>query len=139
MPAASASRKSFTALPALSDREALAARSAGLVAFDAVCEARLRAFCCRPRASPPFLAAARRLLAEALCEPLEDEPRERLEDDFVDRLEELLVDRLEELLVDRLEELRGEADPLRELDADRDEPDFRAAPPPLLLEELLRV
>jgi hypothetical protein len=42
-------------------------------------------------------------------------------------------------LVDRLAELRDDADALRELDDPPDEPDFRAAPPPLLLEELLRV
>jgi hypothetical protein len=110
-------------LPALSERPARAALSAGFVAVEAACEARLRAFCWRPRASPPFFAAARRLLAGAPCDLLDEELRERLADD----------------LVDRLAELRDDADALRELDDPPDEPDFRAAPPPLLLEELLRV
>lgn len=145
MPAASDSRKSRTALLALSDRDALAARCAGFVVFDAVWEARLRAFCWRPRASPPFFAAARRLLADAL-ERLDDFV-ERLEDradplDLVGRLEEDFVERLDELLAaaDRPRELEPE---LRELDEDlpeldplRDEPDF--LPPPLFPELLLR-
>lgn len=76
MPWARASRKSLTALPAESEPDARAALWAGWVALVAVLPACLRAVCWRPRAWPPFFAAARRLAA--LCERPEerdDEPR----------------------------------------------------------------
>src|SRR5687768_15915664 len=85
MPAASASRKSFTALLALSDPDARAARSAGRVVRDAACEALLRAFCCRPRAWPPFRAAARRLVADAPWDLLDEALLERLEEERDER------------------------------------------------------
>lgn len=101
IPVASASRKSRTALPALSEPVAPAARWAGRVLLLAACDARLRARCWRPRASPPFFAAARRLAAELL----EVEERERAEE--LERLDERPeLDRPE---VERLDE-RPEAE-----------------------------
>ena len=128
MPAASASRKSFTALLALSDPDARAARSAGRVVRDAACEARLRAFCCRPRACPPFRAAARRLVADAPCDLLDDALLERLEDERDERPDDPrdAVLRPRELE----DELPEPDDVLREPDEPRDEPDLRAAAAP---------
>ncbi len=123
----SASRNSatvFASTPAL---------RAGREAVRAVVFAALRAFCWRPRACPPFLAAAVRLA---------DDEREL--DDFA-LVERLLPDALlpDALLPDDLlaDALLPDADLLRELaeerlrlDADRlpDPPDFALRDPPLL-------
>jgi hypothetical protein len=122
-------------LLALSDPEARAACWAGRVAPDAACEARFCAFCWRPRAWPPFRAAARRLVADAPCDLLDDALPERLEDEREERPD----DPREAVLRPReLEDDFRELDDVRlELDELRDEPDLRAAP--LRLAELLRV
>jgi hypothetical protein len=92
---------------------------AGRAAPRAVVFAVLRACCWRPRACPPFFAAALRLDAEAPLELLRDEDEERL---LAERLlvERLLVERLlpERLPPDRLppDERLPDDRPLDELD-----------------------
>lgn len=121
MPRLSCSRKSRTAFPALSEPDAAAAFCAGFVVFEAVCDARLRACCWRPRAWPPFFAAALRLLAEELLEALDEE-----------RLE-LPLER--EPLLDDFER----DPPVDDLALDPPDPDLRAELPPLPPDDLLPV
>jgi len=106
-------------LPPLSEPDARTALCAGWVTLVAVWDARLRAVCCRPRAWPPFFAAAffaaaRRFVADALVERLDESLREEpdlpraLADDFLelDALPPLERDLLAALLLLREEPLR---------------------------------
>ncbi len=82
------------------------------------------------------MAAARRLRAPAVWDRLDEARPERLADE--ERPDDDLRDEALPLREPEDDPLELD-DELLELEALRDEPDFRAEPPPLLLEELLRV